>query len=77
MVELSESGILQVEGFLGSFKHVKMLKVGDTQSMVFDAHSDGSFWMAVAKPENTRLDRHTGDKKTNKCTRLQLIEKLV
>jgi hypothetical protein len=33
--------------------------------------------MTVAQPENTRLDRHTGDKKTKKCTRLQLVEKLV
>jgi hypothetical protein len=54
-----------------------MLKVGDTQSMVFDADSDGPFWMTKAQRVSTRLDKHTGKKKTKKCTRLQLIEKLV
>jgi hypothetical protein len=45
--------------------------------MVFEADSDGPFWRTKAQRESTRLDRFTGEKKTKKNTRLQLIEKLV
>jgi hypothetical protein len=69
--------IISAEGFLGSFNHDKMLKVGDTQSMVFETGSDGPFWRTKAQRESTRLDRFTGEKKTKKSTRLQRIEKLV
>jgi hypothetical protein len=66
------TSIHQAEGILESFELEKMLKVGNTQWMLFVANSEGPFWMIEAQRNSTRLGRHTDNKKTKKCARLQL-----
>ena len=76
-VKMKTSKIVRKEGYLGKYhEQVNLLKVGDTQSMVFSSEDVGPFGKSHIQRQSSKYDKETGKMKTIKYKMSELIEKL-
>ena len=67
--------IIKDPSYLGPFQHNNILKVGDTQTIKFDKHDIGPFYMTEREREDRKYDKVIGMIK-KKLTKIEMIEKL-
>jgi hypothetical protein len=72
---MHDTTIVEQLGYLSTYLHSEMLKPGDVQTMVFDQHDSGPFWMTLREREKQRHDEVIeGQFITKKYTKKELTE---
>ncbi len=54
--KMRNTTIVERKGYLGTYLHSEMLKLGEIQTMVFHQHDSGPFWMTPQEREKRRHD---------------------
>ena len=76
-VKMRNSTIFREQGYLGEYyKQVNLLKVGDSQTMIYAADDVGPSYLSPEQRQLKRMDRDTGKCKKVKHTRSELIKML-